>query len=233
MADGGDKTCTVTDLLHPDATCVTGRVTTFFSPSISLPMRLSPRDVCANVYWCVAPRGQEHCNYLQPTLTVIPMSVLSGGVSQIQGAHNLAHTFVSATIRAKLRAREIFFSTDWCSQLHMATTAPLPQRHSRRLRGQKPLSPSRQVEKEWSGAWPTPFRGDRPFQGLRPLQNMVYSVWMQKTTSCGSNLVETIFTDRSVKISRVRIDRKPRTLILRIFDLCHTGAMPLTDLRRL
>ena len=29
------------------------------------------------------------------------MSVLSGDVSQIPGAHNLAHTFVSATVRAK------------------------------------------------------------------------------------------------------------------------------------
>ena len=30
------------------------------------------------------------------------MSVLSGDVSQIPGAHNLAHSFVSATVRAKL-----------------------------------------------------------------------------------------------------------------------------------
>ena len=35
----------------------------------------------------------------------------------------------------------------------MATTAPLPQRRSRGLRDQKPLSPSRQqVEEEWLGA---------------------------------------------------------------------------------
>ena len=66
----------------------------------------------------------------------------------------------------------LFLQTDWCQQLRMATTAPLPlpQRRSRRLRGQKPLSPSRrQVEEEWSGASPTPPRGGRPFQGLRPL----------------------------------------------------------------
>ena len=47
----------------------------------------------------------------------------------------------------------------------MATTAPLSlsQRHSRRLRGQKPLSPSRrQVEEEWSGASPTPPLGAPP-----------------------------------------------------------------------
>ena len=53
----------------------------------------------------------------------------------------------------------LFLQTDWCSQLHMATTAPLslPQQRSRRLRGQKPLSPSRrQVEEEWSGVSPTP-----------------------------------------------------------------------------
>ena len=131
--------------------------------------------------------GKNIATSCNSTLTVIPMSVLSGYVSQIPGTYNLAHTFVSATTRAKLRAREVFFSTDWCSQLHMATTAPLPQQHSRRLRGQKPLSPSRQVEKEWSGAWPTPLRGDRPFQGLRSLQNMVYSVWMQTMTSYRSN----------------------------------------------
>ena len=34
-----------------------------------------------------------------------PMSVLSGDVFQIPGAHSLAHTFVSATVRAKLRAQ--------------------------------------------------------------------------------------------------------------------------------
>ena len=34
------------------------------------------------------------------------MSVLSGDVSQIPGAHNLAHTFVSATERAKLREHD-------------------------------------------------------------------------------------------------------------------------------
>ena len=53
----------------------------------------------------------------------------------------------------------LFLQTDWCQQLRMATTAPppLPQRHSRRLRGQKPLSLSRsQVEEEWPGASPTP-----------------------------------------------------------------------------
>ena len=65
----------------------------------------------------------------------------------------------------------LFLQTDWCPQLRMATTAPLPlpQRRSRRLRGQKPLSPSRrQVEEEWSGASPTPpppFGGVAPFRG--------------------------------------------------------------------
>ena len=34
------------------------------------------------------------------------MSVLSGDVSQIPGAHNLAHTSVSATVQAKLREHE-------------------------------------------------------------------------------------------------------------------------------
>ena len=34
------------------------------------------------------------------------MSVLSGDVSQIPGAHNLAHIFVSATVRAKLREHD-------------------------------------------------------------------------------------------------------------------------------
>ena len=52
----------------------------------------------------------------------------------------------------------LVLQTDWCQQLCMATSAPLPlpQRRSRRLRGQKPLSPSRQqVEEEWSGVSPT------------------------------------------------------------------------------
>ena len=34
------------------------------------------------------------------------MSVLSGDVSQIPGAHNLAHILVSATVRAKLREHD-------------------------------------------------------------------------------------------------------------------------------
>ena len=34
------------------------------------------------------------------------MSVLSGDVSQIPGAHNLAHIFVSFTVRAKLREHD-------------------------------------------------------------------------------------------------------------------------------
>ena len=34
------------------------------------------------------------------------MSVLSDDVSQISGAHNLAHAFVSATVRAKLREHD-------------------------------------------------------------------------------------------------------------------------------
>ena len=64
----------------------------------------------------------------------------------------------------------LFLQTDWCQQLHMATTAPLPlpQRCSRRLRGQKPLSPSRQVEEEWSGASPTPPSGGSPLSGALP-----------------------------------------------------------------
>ena len=65
----------------------------------------------------------------------------------------------------------LFLQTDWCQQLRMATTAPppLPQRRSRRLRGQKPLSPSRrQVEEEWSGASPTPPSGGSPLSGAPP-----------------------------------------------------------------
>ena len=53
----------------------------------------------------------------------------------------------------------------------VSTTAPLPlpQRRSRRLRGQKPLSPSRrQVEEEWSGASPTPPSGGLPLSGVPP-----------------------------------------------------------------
>ena len=34
------------------------------------------------------------------------MSVLSGDVSQILGTHNLAHIFVSITVRAKLREHD-------------------------------------------------------------------------------------------------------------------------------
>ena len=34
------------------------------------------------------------------------MSVLSGDVTQIPGAHNLAHIFVSATVRTKLREHD-------------------------------------------------------------------------------------------------------------------------------
>ena len=52
----------------------------------------------------------------------------------------------------------------------MATTAPLPlpQRRSRRLRGQKPLSPSRQVEEEWSGG--SPLSGAPPSPPLHTLK---------------------------------------------------------------
>ena len=51
--------------------------------------------------------------------------------------------------------------------VRMATSEPLPQRtmrESRRLRGQKPLSP-----REWSGAPPRPPLGGRPLAGATPL----------------------------------------------------------------
>ena len=56
------------------------------------------------------------------------------------------------------------------AQLRLATTAPLPQpqRCSRRLGSQKPLSPSHQVEEEWSGVSPTPPLGGSPLVGVLP-----------------------------------------------------------------
>ena len=69
-----------------------------------------------------------------------------------------SHPLKKVTITKSTR-EVLFLQTDWCQQLRMATTVPLPlpQRRSRRLRGQKPLSLSRrQVEEEWSGASPTP-----------------------------------------------------------------------------
>ena len=83
-------------------------------------------------------------------------------------SHPLKKVIITESTREVL-----FLQTDWCQQLRMATTAPLPlpQRRSRRLRGQKPLSPRcRQVEEEWSGASPTPpVQGGRPFRGLCPV----------------------------------------------------------------
>ena len=84
----------------------------------------------------------------------------------IHNWHPLKKVIITETTREVL-----FLQTDWCQQLRMATTAPLPlpQRRSRRLRGQKPLSPSRrQVEEEWSGASPTPPLGGSPLSGAPP-----------------------------------------------------------------
>ena len=81
-------------------------------------------------------------------------------------SHPLKKVIITESTREVL-----FLQTDWCQQLCMATTAPppLPQQRSRRLRGQKPLSPSRrQVEEEWSGASPTPPSGGSPLSGAPP-----------------------------------------------------------------
>ena len=101
-------------------------------------------------------------------------------------SHPLKKVIITESTREVL-----FLQIDWCQQLRMATTAPLPlpQRRSRRLRGQKPLSPSRrQVEEEWSGASPTPPSGGgggggggvAPFRGSA-LTN-THDCWMIITT---------------------------------------------------
>ena len=86
--------------------------------------------------------------------------------------HAHTHTDPLKKVIITESTREVLFlQTDWCQQLRMATTAPppLPQRRSRRLRGQKTLSPScRQVEEEWSGASPTPPSGGSPLSGAPP-----------------------------------------------------------------
>ena len=123
-----------------------------------------PRAV-ASFWLCVRrPLADTYQKQPSPSCETPPFSYINQQFCIT--SHPLKKVIITESTREVL-----FLQTDWCQQLRMATTAPppLPQRRSRRLRGQKPLSPSRrQVEEEWSGASPTPPSGGSPLSGAPP-----------------------------------------------------------------
>ena len=130
----------------------------------------------------------------------------------------------------------LFLQTDWCQQLRMATTAPLllPHRRSRRLRGQKPLSPSRlQVEEEWSGASPTPPSGGvTPFRGsalaIRVIHQRLDTMY-SRTLFPGirTNFVRLLHTE-NVALLVVKLYNKSEELV-RLYDWFMPSKRSLSD----